>query len=222
MAAGPASCCHGRAALGAGSAPNDLAQRPSMTMAVRRRHDSSQQRSVGLRGCARRIHDRASWRLRRADVDRTVAMRGPYSGPRAYEDGDGDVRRSSSQLRSSGLGDWRVRPAHPDAQTGATSSGQMRRLSPRRSSAGSWRRKARSGDFNATTDRNQFVVDPPNTDGLWPVFGGRHSTYWTPETGEVFAWANPDDVARVLREKRVNQQRRASIGVLRVPRAMGG
>jgi hypothetical protein len=71
-----------------------------------------------------------------------------------------------------------------------------------------WRARAVQGDFNATTDRDQFQSEPRSTAGLWPVLSGAAFNLWNPDAGEAFAWADPELITRVLQKKRLNQQRR--------------
>jgi hypothetical protein len=54
---------------------------------------------------------------------------------------------------------------------------------------------------------------------LWPVLAGAGFNLWVPDTGEVFAWAEPAAVTRTLQAKRLNQQRRASSAFAEFTRA---
>ena len=58
-------------------------------------------------------------------------------------------------------------------------------------------------EFHATNDRPIF--DAGEGKGRWPVYGGSSFNIWTPETGEVYAWANPKAVTSALQEKRRRQ-----------------
>jgi hypothetical protein len=61
-------------------------------------------------------------------------------------------------------------------------------------------------EFNATTDRPSF--DAGNqTENRWPVIGGSGFEIWTPETGEIYAWADPKKAKRALQERRLRQVR---------------
>ena len=59
-------------------------------------------------------------------------------------------------------------------------------------------------EFDATNDRPTF--DAGNqTPKRWPVVGGAGFNIWEPETGEVYAWADPRTATAALQAKRLNQ-----------------
>ncbi|MEW2481737.1 hypothetical protein AB0876_19300 [Mycobacterium sp. NPDC049093] len=62
-------------------------------------------------------------------------------------------------------------------------------------------------EFHATNDRSTF--DAGEGKGRIPVCPGRGFNIWEPETGEVYAWADPKTVEDALFTKRQNQVRRA-------------
>jgi len=59
-------------------------------------------------------------------------------------------------------------------------------------------------EFHATNDRQTFD-DGPQAPGKLPVRGGAGFDLWTPETAEVYAWADPATVETVLQAKRQRQ-----------------
>jgi hypothetical protein len=61
-------------------------------------------------------------------------------------------------------------------------------------------------EFDATNDRKTFDSGERQIDS-WPVLGGAGFNLWQPDTGEVFAWANPATVKSALFNKRKNQAR---------------
>ena len=61
-------------------------------------------------------------------------------------------------------------------------------------------------EFDATNDRPTFDAGPQK-DGRWPVLGGSGFNLWEPNTGDVYAWAEPKKVIAVLQEKRQRQIR---------------
>ncbi len=138
-----------------------------------------------------------------------VRLCGPFASPDAYANG---MQRPPFEFEASAFRTWATGgsfPLLPSADAGRIF--QKMHQSPRLD-AGThpWRARAVQGDFNATTDRGQFIFDPRDRGGLWPVLSGAGFNLWTPDTGEVFAWADPAAVKRVLQGKRLNQQRRAS------------
>lgn len=61
-------------------------------------------------------------------------------------------------------------------------------------------------EFDATNDRATFDAGGP-AEGRLPVLGGAGFDLWRPETGEVYAWADPDRVEDALQAKRQRQIR---------------
>jgi hypothetical protein len=59
-------------------------------------------------------------------------------------------------------------------------------------------------EFHATNDRPTFDAGPEKP-GLLPVRGGAGFDLWTPETNEIYAWANLDTVRAALQAKRRRQ-----------------
>lgn len=62
-------------------------------------------------------------------------------------------------------------------------------------------------ELHATNEKGQMILDPPSTDGLWPVYKGASFNLWQPDTGTYFAWADPDHMTNYLFEKRRRQTR---------------
>jgi hypothetical protein len=59
-------------------------------------------------------------------------------------------------------------------------------------------------EFHATNDRSIFDSGE-NSSPKWKVYGGSSFNIWQSETGDVFAWADPEVVIRALQEKRFRQ-----------------
>jgi len=62
-------------------------------------------------------------------------------------------------------------------------------------------------EFDATNDRSIF--DAGQGPGRIPVIRGGGFNFWEPETGDVYAWADPDVVESALFERRLRQVRLA-------------
>lgn len=73
-------------------------------------------------------------------------------------------------------------------------------------------------EFHATNDRPTFDAGA-KTDGLLPVIGGAGFEIWTPETREVYAWADPQKVENALYEKRQRQIGLRSSAFFGLPKA---
>lgn len=71
-----------------------------------------------------------------------------------------------------------------------------------------WRARA-VRELDATLDKHHMLINPPSTDGLWPVYKGASFDIWNHDTGEYYAWADPDYICDVLQERRQNQARLA-------------
>jgi hypothetical protein len=138
-----------------------------------------------------------------------VRLRGPFASTEAYAAG---MQRPPLEFEASSFRTWATGgsfPLLPTADAGRIF--QLMRASPRLDAPRHpWRARPVQGDFNATSDRGLCIFDPDDTTGLWPVLSGAGFNLWTPETGEMFAWADPVGITRILQTKRLNQQRRAS------------
>jgi hypothetical protein len=60
-------------------------------------------------------------------------------------------------------------------------------------------------ELNATDDKDEFEFTKPPV--AWPVYKGESFERWNPETGVVYAWAEPDHIIPVLQARRLNQVR---------------
>ena len=61
-------------------------------------------------------------------------------------------------------------------------------------------------EFDATLDKSTFDSGTQKPTS-WPVYSGSSFNLWNPQTGEVFAWAEPKKVKNALQEKRQRQVR---------------
>ena len=74
-------------------------------------------------------------------------------------------------------------------------------------------------ELHATNDKKHIVLDPGGRKGLWPVYGGRSFNLWEPDTGDYYAWADPDTVLPLLQEKRRRAARQARSAFSEFPRS---
>lgn len=89
------------------------------------------------------------------------------------------------------------------------------------------RRHVRIGDLpfrymtelHATNEKKHMLLDPASTSGLWPVWKGSSFDLWTPDTGEIYAWAAPDYITEYLQAKRQRQARNKRTGMYGMPPA---
>lgn len=133
--------------------------------------------------------------------DDSVGLCGPFYNLETFEAGrEAGGRLAISALRAASEG--ASFPQLPDTES-ATIFQQIR-LSPRLDAGVGVARFLPVAEFHATNDRKTF--DSGKNDGnCWPVYGGVSFNIWNPDTGEIFAWANPKKVTNELQEKRQRQ-----------------
>ncbi|MEY3640481.1 MAG: hypothetical protein RLZZ199_286 [Actinomycetota bacterium] len=133
--------------------------------------------------------------------DETVSLSGPFYSFEEFEKG----RSSHGQLKISALraaAEGAAFPQLPSAES-AEVFGTIRRACRLDGGVGPASFTPVS-EFNATSDREIFDAGGER-EGRWPVYGGASFNLWNPNTGEVFAWANPKKVLSALQEKRRRQ-----------------
>ena len=73
-------------------------------------------------------------------------------------------------------------------------------------------------ELDASNDREHMISNDPGRNDVWTVYGGKAFDLWTPETGEYYAWAEPEYIRTHLQTKRLNQARISSSVMSRMPR----
>jgi hypothetical protein len=73
-------------------------------------------------------------------------------------------------------------------------------------------------ELDATNDKHYMLISPDSTAGLWPVYKGASFDLWQPDTGEYYAWAEPNYICGVLQERRLNQAKVARSAFAELPR----
>ena len=144
--------------------------------------------------------------VRKGRVDSpTVRLIGPFNSQDAYTAGIGMPRVSfpASQFRTWSSG--AAFPLLPSAESGEVFL-KLRRHPRLDSDEHGWRARA-VAELHATNDKTHMILDPASTDGLWPVYKGASFDRWNHDTGEYYAWADPDYICDVLQERRQNQAR---------------
>ena len=64
-------------------------------------------------------------------------------------------------------------------------------------------------ELDATNDKKHMIFEEEAPADAWPVYKGSSFDLWNPDTGEYYAWADPNCITDVLQAKRLNQQRNA-------------
>ena len=140
----------------------------------------------------------------RTTADKVLSVRGPFESEKAFLEG---TRRESMPIRVQDLLDWSPNgalPLFPDATS--LDVYLTLRAAPRLDLEDERMVVRGLREWNATDDKHRFeFTDEP--DGLIPVYKGDSFDLWTPRTGSVYAYADPDRMEQELQERRLNQIR---------------
>lgn len=145
--------------------------------------------------------------LRKGGSAGTVRLRGPFPNLAAFEDG---VKKAPAVISGPELATWSEAASFPLLPSDGSLPVFLKlRAHPRFDDDTGWSARP-VRELDATNDKKHMVFDPKNTDGLWPVYGGRSMDTWNNDTGEYYAWADPKKITKHLHMKRQRQQRLAS------------
>jgi hypothetical protein len=129
-----------------------------------------------------------------------VRLRGPFASLSSFNEG---VDRPPAELDARAFANWSDGASFPLLPSEDSVRVFLRlRGHPRLDAGGDWIARPYA-ELHATNDKKHLLLSPDSTDGLWPVYGGRAFDIWVPDTGEYYAWADPDYIAKVLQDKRV-------------------
>ena len=161
--------------------------------------DVHPQYTIGLVGIRRRAGGAAGT---------AVYLEGPYSSRSAYESRPEDGGASFMGDDVLSWNDSASLPLLPTEQSVEVFS-QLRKV-PRLdlNVAKSWRARPIQGDLNSTKGKPLMDLESETRPvGFWPVYQGASFDIWEPDTGEYYAWADPEVVTPVLQEKRLRGHR---------------
>lgn len=141
--------------------------------------------------------------------DATVPIRGPYPDPESFERG---VENTPHKFKAEDAKTWTdsarfpLFPADPRVVPAFKRISEKPRISDE---SASWSTRPYR-ELDASQDKTKddgtrlmhFTEDPP--DDYWPVFKGSSFNIWTPDTGDRYAWSEPEVVLSHLQEKREN------------------
>jgi hypothetical protein len=147
--------------------------------------------------------------IRRTDApDDLVAMRGPFSTLAAYRVGQTEP---PVELPTKGLKTWTSGAAFPLIPGRRAGEVFLKlRAHPRFDDPSrEWSFRPVQGDLNASTGKKDMILTPRSTHGLWPVYKGASFNLFQPDTGEIYAWANPKHVTELLQARRRSSVSRA-------------
>jgi hypothetical protein len=143
--------------------------------------------------------------LRRAGSSEKTTMQlgGPYASKEEFLDGRSDLGAIEFDLLKAASTGATI-PQLPNAVSVEVFK-QLRKSPRLDEKAPTWDFRP-VAEFHATNDRKTFDSGERRSDS-WPVIGGAGFNLWQPDTGEVYAWADPSIVKSALFDKRKNQAR---------------
>ena len=134
-----------------------------------------------------------------------LRLRGPYLSHARYDAG---MKKESAEFSSWDFETWTETAAFPLLPSPEAAGVFAKiRIHPRLdNSDGDWfARPVRELDSNL--DKKHMILQEEQPEGAWPVYKGASYELWNTDTGEYYAWADPDYITDVLQAKRLNQQR---------------
>ena len=137
------------------------------------------------------IHDRAGHRPVKGRVaGPQVRLRGPYASRALFDTG---VKQQPAELDATAFGEWSEGASFPLLPTADSVRVFLKlRAHPRLDRGNGWFARPYR-ELHATNDKRHLLLDPPSTESLWPVYAGSRSfDIWEPDTGEYYAWADPE------------------------------
>lgn len=137
-----------------------------------------------------------------------IRLRGPYPSLARYEAGkdEAPAEFSASEFRT-----WTATASFPLLPSPEVTEVFLKlRAHPRlEEERGEWRARP-TAELHATNDKKHMILEEEPPPGTWPVYKGASFDLWNPDTGEYYAWADPEYITGVLQAKRQRQQRTAS------------
>jgi hypothetical protein len=142
--------------------------------------------------------------------DATVPLRGPYPDEQSFEEG---VSRDPYYFPVKQAKNWTKSATFPLLPADPRSVEPFGELADTPNldydSSSEWR-VVPGTEVHATSDKKKndgtrlmhFTDDPP--DNYWPVYKGSSYNIWNPDTGDRYAWADPDVMIDHVQEKREN------------------
>ncbi len=134
-----------------------------------------------------------------------VRLIGPFNSRASYDAGVDTPRVAFSVDEFKTWSSGAAFPLLPSAESGEVFL-KLRRHPRLDSDEHPWKVRAVT-ELHATNDKRHMILDPPSTDGLWPVYKGASFDIWEPDTGEYYAWVDPKYICDVLQQRRVRQAR---------------
>lgn len=144
--------------------------------------------------------------LQKGGARGTVRLRGPFARKETYEEGK---RRPAAVLRGADLIAWSDSASFPLLPSESSLPVFLKlRAHPRFDAVDGWAARPTT-ELHATNEKKEMILTPGGREDLWPVYRGKSFDLWTPDTGEYYAWADPEHITEYLQAKRLRQQRNA-------------
>ncbi|WP_119819267.1 Eco57I restriction-modification methylase domain-containing protein [Halalkaliarchaeum desulfuricum] len=142
--------------------------------------------------------------------EKTVPIRGPYPDAESFNKGVNEPPYYFSVNEAKG---WTDKASFPALPANSASVGVFKQMSDTPplglNKEGCWRARPTS-ELHTSQDKTKddgtrlmHFTDDPDED-FWPVYTGKSFNIWNPDTGERYAWADPDVVLDYIQESREN------------------
>ncbi|MHB8059383.1 MAG: Eco57I restriction-modification methylase domain-containing protein [Gaiellaceae bacterium] len=128
-----------------------------------------------------------------------VRLRGPFASRSRFDEG---VLRSPAELDAKAFAGWSEGASFPLLPSEEAVRVFLKlRAHPRLDTGNGWIARPYT-ELHATNDKRHLILSPSSTDGLWPVYKGASFDIWVADTGDYYAWADPEYITGVLQGKR--------------------
>lgn len=142
--------------------------------------------------------------ITRGSADKSrVTLRGPFASQAAFDlsgPADGASFAGEEVLRWTPSASVPILPSRSSAEVfSALRSAPALGIGP----SNGWQARPVQGDLNATTGKPLMVFNEDSRGDYWSVYKGASFDLWSPDTGQYYAWADPEVLLPVLQAKRL-------------------
>ncbi|MXR51367.1 hypothetical protein GRX03_07090 [Halovenus sp. WSH3] len=145
--------------------------------------------------------------------DDVLSIRGPFPSAESFDEGRDQPPHTFPVERAKNWTGTAAFPLLPPTPEAGDVFGVLTESPPlNRDDPDEWRARPNT-ELHATNDKKKddgtvlmhfFEEEETPPDGYWPIFKGGSFDIWTPDTGERYAWADPDIMIDHLQESREN------------------
>jgi hypothetical protein len=133
-----------------------------------------------------------------SDEPRT-RLRGPFASRSRFEEG---ISRPPAELDARALAEWSEGATFPLLPSEDSVRVFLRLRAHARLDVGDGWLARPYAELHATNDKRHLILSVDSNEGVWPVYKGASFDIWNPDTGDYYAWADPEYIMSVLQEKR--------------------